>query len=64
MAGLSRWRAGEPARGASGARPTALAAGRGLVLAPVSLLAGIPLLVAAALTLGLMPIGGGVLVPP
>jgi len=64
MAGLSEavgggadaWRA----RGAA----TALAAGRGLVLAPVSLLAGIPLLVAAALALGLMPITGGLLVPP
>ena len=42
----------------------ALAAGRGLVLALVSLTAGIPLLVAAALALGLMPITGGLLVPP
>lgn len=42
----------------------AVAIGRGLLLAPVSLFAGIPLLVAAALALGLAPITGGVLVPP
>ncbi|MEY9858485.1 signal transduction histidine kinase [Catenulispora sp. GAS73] len=54
--GADAWRA----RGAA----AALAAGRGLVIAPVSLLAGIPLLVAAALALGLMPITGGLLVPP
>ena len=64
MAGLSRVAGGGAGAWRQRAWPTAVAAGRGLVLAPVSLLAGIPLLVAAALTLGLMPIGGGVLVPP
>jgi len=64
MAGLSQVVGGGAAAWRERGAATALAAGRGLVLAPVSLLAGVPLLVAAALTLGLMPIGGGVLVPP
>ena len=63
MAGLSRVVGGGADAWRERGTATALAAGRGLVLALVSLLAGIPLLVAAALTLGLMPIGGGVLVP-
>ncbi|MEY9929272.1 signal transduction histidine kinase [Catenulispora sp. GP43] len=64
MAGLSQVVGGGADAWRERASATAPAAGRGLVLALVSLLAGIPLLVAAALTLGLMPIGGGVLVPP
>jgi hypothetical protein len=64
MTGLSRVVGGGADAWRERGAATALAAGRGLVLALVSLLAGIPLLVAAALTLGLMPIGGGVLVPP
>jgi signal transduction histidine kinase len=64
MAGLARVAAGRAAAWRARGAATALAAGRGLMLAPVSLLAGIPLVVAAALTLGLLPIGGGVLVPP
>jgi signal transduction histidine kinase len=63
MTGLSRVVGGGAGAWRERGTATALAAGRGLVLAPVSLLAGIPLLVAATLTLGLMPIGGGVLVP-
>ncbi|ACU70836.1 histidine kinase [Catenulispora acidiphila DSM 44928] len=63
MAGLSEVVGGGAGAWRERGAATALAVGRGLVLAPVSLLAGIPLLVAAALTLGLMPIGGGVLVP-
>ncbi|NUR59848.1 MAG: sensor histidine kinase [Catenulispora sp.] len=37
-----------------------MAAGRGLVIAVVSLTAGVPLLVLSALGLGLLPLGGGV----
>jgi signal transduction histidine kinase len=42
----------------------AQAAGRGLVIALVSLFAGIPLLVLAVLGLGLLPIGGGYAAAP
>jgi signal transduction histidine kinase len=64
MAGLSQVVGGGADAWRERGAATALAAGRGLVLALVSLLAGIPLLVAAALALGLMPITGGLLVPP
>ena len=64
MAWLPRVFGGDAAQWRVRGASTALAAGRGLVLALVSLLAGVPLVVATALTLGLMPIGGGMLVPP
>ncbi|MBS2539189.1 sensor domain-containing protein [Catenulispora sp. NF23] len=64
MAWLLRVFGGGAAQWRVRAASTALAAGRGLVLALVSLLAGVPLVVATVLTLGLMPIGGGMLVPP
>ena len=66
MAGLARVVGGgaDAAPWRARAAAIAVAAGRGLLIAPISLLAGIPLLVASALALGLMPITGGLLVPP